>query len=351
MSRKVARVIAAVCHGYWRYLLIVFLFVSLPFLGLALLFGISGVAFWLLAASAAPLALLIAMLILGYTLARDVSCRLPENNYGLCSGSSNGMPDDAGILPLTDWLHEFFQTVAGRKAQDTPVTFGELWDNGGDANAPRDIELVLMTTNITRGISQRLPFLEGSWGQLFFNEEHLAQLFPSPIVNWMTKCAQEPRRKEVEVPKGYFGLPKPGDLPILSGVRMSLSFPFLLSAVPLYAANVLKKREDGKFLLERCWFSDGGLVSDFRYTFLIRLYQRDRPSPSISSRRLSRRRKSRRSRATSPGIRSQQKQRGNRRGTRRLGYGLDAHKKCYGNRISSSLQCLQRHRWIFERNV
>src|SRR5262245_65073953 len=40
-------------------------------------------------------------------------------------------------------------TVAGRNSQDPPVTFGELWDNGGDQNAPRDIELVLMTTNIT----------------------------------------------------------------------------------------------------------------------------------------------------------------------------------------------------------
>jgi hypothetical protein len=102
---------------------------------------------------------------------RDILDRLPENNYGLCLGSSNSVPDKAGILPLTDWLHEFFQTVAGRKAQDTPVTFSELWGNGGDPNAPRDLELVLMTTNITRGISQRLPFLEGSWGQLFLKRE------------------------------------------------------------------------------------------------------------------------------------------------------------------------------------
>src|SRR5262249_38664947 len=160
-------------------------------------------AFWLLVISAATLALLIAVLVTSYAMARDIVDRLPENNYGLCSGSSNGLPDEEGILPLTDWLHELLQTGAGRKAQDHRVTVAELWDNGGDPNAPRDIELILMTTNITRGISQRLPFLEGSWGQLFFKEEDLAQLFPTPIVNWMKKRAQKSRRKDVEIPKGY----------------------------------------------------------------------------------------------------------------------------------------------------
>jgi predicted acylesterase/phospholipase RssA len=267
MSRKVAKIIEAVCRGYWCYLAFAFLFVFMPFLALVFLFGLSGAAFWLLVASTIALALLIAGLVAGYAVARDIAHRLPENNYGLCSGSNSGIPDEAGILPLTDWLHEFFQTVAGRKTQDPPVTFGELWDNGGDPNAPRDIELVLMTTNITRGISQRLPFLEGSWGQLFFKDADLAQLFPTTIASWMRKHAQKPQRKEVEVPEGYFGLPKPADLPIVLGARMSLSFPLLLSAVPLYAANVLRKTKDGKFPLECCWFSDGGLTSNFPIHF------------------------------------------------------------------------------------
>jgi predicted acylesterase/phospholipase RssA len=275
MSRKVARVITAVCRGYWRYLTVAFLLALLPFLGLALLLGLSGAAFWLLVASAASLALLVAVLVAGYELARDIIDRLPENNYGLCSGSSNGVADEAGILPLTDWLHEFFQTVAGRKAQDTPVTFGELWDNGGNPNAPRDIELVLMTTNITRGISQRLPFLEGSWGQLFFKREEFEKLFPASVVESIREHPAEIRQKDaIEVPEGYHPLPAPKDLPILLGARMSLSFPFLLSAVPLYAADVTKRSSDGKFELERCWFSDGGLTSNFPIHFF------DAPLPS-----------------------------------------------------------------------
>ena len=110
--------------------------------------------------------LIIAALILGLMTAilgvalgvfRDVRKRLPENRYGLCSGSSDMRPDRAGVLPLIDWLHDFFQSLAGRTPTDDPVTFGDLWGNGGDENAPRDIELVLMTTNVTRGISQRFP--------------------------------------------------------------------------------------------------------------------------------------------------------------------------------------------------
>src|SRR5262245_54192731 len=91
-------------------------------------------------------------------------------------------PDRAGVLSLTDWLHDFFQSLAGSTPTDDPVTFGDLWGNGGDENAPRDIELVLMTTNVTRGISHRFPFLEGSWGQLYFDSSEFDELFPKSVV-------------------------------------------------------------------------------------------------------------------------------------------------------------------------
>ena len=140
--------------------------------------------------------------------------------------------------------------------------------------AEREIDLVLMTTNITRGISQRLPFLEGSWGQLFFNRTEFEALFPEAVVEHMWKKRAPVRHPEVDVPEGYYPLPSPADLPILLGARMSLSFPFLLGAVPLYAANVAKKGEDGKIPLQRCWFSDGGLTSNFPLHFF------DAPLPS-----------------------------------------------------------------------
>src|SRR4029077_18943429 len=55
--------------------------------------------------------------------------------------------------------------------------------------------------------------------------------------------------------------------PILLGARMSLSFPILLSAVPLYAANFEREPKEGKYPLEACWFSDGGLTSNFPIHF------------------------------------------------------------------------------------
>jgi hypothetical protein len=78
----------------------------------------------------------------------------------------------------------------------------------------------------------------------------------------------------IEVPDGYYPLPDAPNLSILLGARMSLSFPFLLSAVPLYAADVSTKNKDGKFELVRCLFSDGGLTSNFPIHFF------DAPLPS-----------------------------------------------------------------------
>jgi hypothetical protein len=125
-----------------------------------------------------------------------------------------------------------------------------------------------MTTNVTRGISHRFPFLEGSWGQLYFDKGEFDELFPKSVVDWMVKHAAGIRHGDrLEVPKSFHPIPKPSDLPILLGARMSLSFPVLLSAVPLYAANFERAPENGKYPLERCWFSDGGLTSNFPIHF------------------------------------------------------------------------------------
>jgi predicted acylesterase/phospholipase RssA len=264
---KLLKISAALCGGYLPFALAGAAVFLGPLFAAAWACGLEG---WTLGALIASVAIPLTLCsVLGAAIGAglDVIWRVPKNGYGLCSGSSGGKPDEAGVLPLTDWLHELIQEAAGRAAGGKPVTFGDLWNNRGDVTAERDIELVLMTSNVTRGISQRFPFLEGSWGQLFFNEAKFGELFPKPIVDWMKKRAQKPRHEDVVVPAGYRALPRPGDLPILVGARMSLSFPFLLSAVPLYAGDVTNKSADGKIPLERCWFSDGGLTSNFPLHF------------------------------------------------------------------------------------
>ena len=271
---KIASVVAALCWNYWPLTLLGAALGFGPLLFFALASGASGGLFWIVLVLGIIPALAFVVLMATGGAIGDVVWQLPKNGYGLCSGSKGRMAEDEDKdPPLTDWLHAFFQQVANHPL-DAPVTFGQLWDNGGDTEKERDVELVLMTTNITRGVSQRLPFLEGSWGQLFFNEKELARLFPPAIVTWMCDHAAAVRHHEVDVPDGFYPLPAPADLPILLGARMSLSFPFLLSAVPLWAANVTQRNEAGKFSLERCWFSDGGLTSNFPIHFF------DAPLPS-----------------------------------------------------------------------
>jgi len=162
LGAKIAFVAGALCANYWLYAVAGAAVALLPLAILAVT-SVLGSAAWIpfLVGLIPAVVFVLAATLVGVV--RDVLIELPKNGYGLCSGSSDGRPDEAGVLPLTDWLHAFFQSVANRETTDAPLTFGDLWGTR-DERAERDIELVLMTTNITRGISQRLPFLEGSWG-------------------------------------------------------------------------------------------------------------------------------------------------------------------------------------------
>jgi hypothetical protein len=63
----------------------------------------------------------------------------------------------------------------------------------------------------------------------------------------------------------FLPMPLGKDLPILVATRMSLSFPFLISAIPLQAIDYA--RTDSEPRPEPCWFSDGGIASNFPVHF------------------------------------------------------------------------------------
>ncbi len=69
-------------------------------------------------------------------------------------------------------------------------------------------------------------------------------------------------------------MPANEDLPVVVAVRMSLSFPVLLSAVPLWAIDYRSKNVAGKHEIKQHWFSDGGIVSNFPLHFF------DNPLPA-----------------------------------------------------------------------
>jgi predicted acylesterase/phospholipase RssA len=74
-----------------------------------------------------------------------------------------------------------------------------------------------------------------------------------------------------------YWLPPPDQLPVILAARLSLSFPVLISAVPLWAVDHSDDvGEPGapRFRAKRCWMTDGGLTANFPVHFF------DSPLPS-----------------------------------------------------------------------
>jgi len=194
---------------------------------------------------------------------------LKANHLGVCSGHSETNEPPA----LTDWLTTYLNTLADL-APDAPLTFGHLWQGGKttlDASN-REINLEVMTTAVTQHTCFAIPFREGTGGYLYDPLEW-AKLFPKSVMQWLDKveagapsaacwlvtCAEG----EQPVEKILRRLPANHDLPVVVAVRMSLSFPVLLSAMPLYARDWSEKGQSVK----RVWFSDGGIASNLPLHF------------------------------------------------------------------------------------
>ena len=217
--------------------------------------------------AALGLALAVATITLVFLLLFRWLPAMARNGFGICSGMSNpAFPAEGRYLGLTPWMHETIQKAAGRSTDDNPLTFGELWTAGKDRGEPQDkpdlttprnIELSMMTSDVSRQISAQFPFLEVPT-PLYFNASEMRRYFPENVVQWMIDHAGE-AIDGVKAGNGDFRLPSPNNLPVLLAARMSLSFPILLSAVPLHAVNF----SQGKRKLEEVWYSDGGLTSNF----------------------------------------------------------------------------------------
>ncbi|HET9227984.1 MAG TPA: hypothetical protein VFR31_15015, partial [Thermoanaerobaculia bacterium] len=165
------------------------------------------------------------------------------------------------------WMAGLLDEMAGKTG--SPLTFGDL--------QARQINLEVMTTNLTHGVPVRLPF---SSREFFFNPAELRSFFPGPIVEWMEAHPFVPENEDdkelirwIVEQTPYRPLPAPAHLPVVVAARMSLSFPVLISAIPLYAIDwSLKRNQDLKKAgkapeLGRCWFSDGGIGSNFPVHF------------------------------------------------------------------------------------
>jgi predicted acylesterase/phospholipase RssA len=166
---------------------------------------------------------------------------IPQANFGLCDGYA-----------IAEWLMSEIDATAN--ITDHPVTFGDLRKAG--------VNLEMMTTNLTFAQPDRMPWTSRMF---YFSEKEFSTLFPRRVVQWMIEHSQ---------PLGddLHQLPQPDDLPVIVAARMSMSFPILLAAVPLYSIDF--GRIDKLKKPERCWFSDGGIGSNFPVHFF------DAPLPS-----------------------------------------------------------------------
>jgi len=185
--------------------------------------------------------------------------RLKQSHFGMCTGyRAEGVPDSEPSL--VEWLHEGIQAAAGL-ALDQPLTFNDLWQAPGgpvaDTSLPpsrrrkaRSIDLRMITTNLAHARPYEFP-QEPDDTRLFFKPSELRPFFPPEIIGHLIA------HSEVTGLNGFRTLPRE-HLPVVVAARLSLSFPLLFGAIPLWAID---HERDGDFA--RCRFSDGGICSNF----------------------------------------------------------------------------------------
>ncbi len=176
--------------------------------------------------------------------------------------------------PLVDWLDAFIGFCADRPPKN-PLTFGDLWNapppewDIGKQCGSQSIDFKMVTTCLTLGRPFEVPFdpreaigrvsedstkidLDGNERpQLYFKPSELSRYFGPNLIKHLMKYGT---RSVID--KRYYRFPAAARTPIAVAARLSMSFPLLFSAVPLYAP-------DAQSVMREVWFSDGGLSSNF----------------------------------------------------------------------------------------
>ncbi len=254
------------------------------------------IGFWLTTALFTVVFLVTLIGSFGGILLEEIRDGFAKNLYGACTGTSQktdakGKPEQG----FTDWLHEGIQRAAGFKINDRPLTFLDLWhapivnatatkQSDSDPNrivAPpdRSIDLQVFSSNITFGVPVRFPLVDTNT-RYFFDPQEWLILFPSTVIDYLKKVAKPyrplgPSEPELacferdpvtqkplpdETAARLLELPTT-QLPIVVAARMSMSFPILFSAIPVYAIDFEERPE--KRVIKKCFFSDGGICSNF----------------------------------------------------------------------------------------
>jgi hypothetical protein len=197
-----------------------------------LVFGLLLALGWSLANTGGLLAMLAPSFFCGYAAAGvssvlRVARVVRGNHFGLCAGMRERGADTPA---LTEWLHATLQALSG-KPLDAPLTFADLCKAPrfpGEPATPDALVLRMITTSISHREPRTLPFRDV---RFWFLREEFDRLFPKEVVDWMVANGRAPEHVEG---KTYYPLPADDELPVIVATRMSLSFPLLVSAVPLH---------------------------------------------------------------------------------------------------------------------
>ncbi|HXO71424.1 MAG TPA: patatin, partial [Bradyrhizobium sp.] len=213
------------------------------------------------------LVLLLIGIILGiaFCLYRAITMGIPDNDFGLCPGKTQPGNSTPG---LSNWLGDLIDEIAGRDPKkDPPLTFGDLSPAEGAGAREHKITLRMMTTNLTLRRPYSLPFSEKIYA---FRLADFERLFPARITSYLAAHCEK-----ADDPTGEYSdlykFPEPESLPVIVATRMSLSFPLLFCAVPLYARDFTFASEAERAKWRKNLFSDGGLSNNFPIQFFDRM--------------------------------------------------------------------------------
>lgn len=232
-------------------------------------------------------------------LVQRAAARFVDNGLGLVNGMAPGGDEcDRRPVPgITPWLHEKLQSLSGLN-QTAVLTFGHLWrghrhDPAASAGSTRDdqreIDLVLVATDLNRLQSVNFPFLPER-SRLYIDQRRWQGLFPADVMAALRASSIGPAadrdesddfyEKTLRYRKADVGaaaaasrdaqlhanlllLPDAPDLPVIVAVRASLAFPGLFTPLPLLLLHwtIVDGQRVARF--SPVLLSDGGITSNF----------------------------------------------------------------------------------------
>lgn len=240
---------------YFKYIQISFLPIGISILiGLVLL----GISIWNSAWGFVLLFLLLvitAIILLPIlkikTLLKDV---LPSQHFGMCMGLNPKGEKSANPI-LMDWICDEIDRIAFgddylKDSNRVPLIVADI--------KKHDISVRAMTSDISSRRPYELPLKTEIF---FFKYDEFEKLFPPYMMNYLCGLKENKEKSKTD----YLRMPVDDQMPLAMIARMSLSFPVLISAVPLYRMDY--KRKDAQAPMSKCLFSDGGISSNFPVHF------------------------------------------------------------------------------------